>query len=89
MEINSISTDGCSACYNSGIVCQPMPQPMPQPRWTCSRRTSGRVQIAHGLITFLAIHKQDWQPYPIDAQFAESGDHTHTEAPIYQSFSDP
>ena len=27
---------------------------------------------------FLADHKQDWQPYPVDAQSAESDDHTHT-----------
>ena len=25
-----------------------------------------------------ADHKQDWQPYPVDAQPAESDDHTHT-----------
>ena len=25
-----------------------------------------------------ADHKQDWQPYPVDAQSAESDDHTHT-----------
>ena len=25
-----------------------------------------------------ADHNQDWQPYPVDAQSAESDDHTHT-----------
>ena len=24
-----------------------------------------------------ADHEQDWQPYPVDAQSAESDDHTH------------
>ena len=26
----------------------------------------------------LADHKQDWQPYPVDAQSAESDEHTHS-----------
>ena len=26
---------------------------------------------------FLADHKQDWQPYPVDAQSAESDDHNY------------
>ena len=27
-----------------------------------------------------ADHKQDWQPYPVDAESAESDDHKHTHA---------
>ena len=27
-------------------------------------------------------HEQDWQPHPVDAQFAESDDHTNTHAII-------
>ena len=32
---------------------------------------------------FLADHKQDWQPHPVDAQSAERDDHTHTHTHIH------
>ena len=39
-----------------------------------------RRERGQGKFRFLcsADHKQDWQPYPVDAQSAESDDHTHT-----------
>ena len=33
-----------------------------------------------------ADHVQDWQPYTVDAQFAENDDHTLTPSPLLEPY---
>ena len=54
----------------------------PNSRDRTLRRERGQGKF-HFFPDCSADHKQDWQPYPVDAQFAESDDHTHTHACLY------